>query len=273
MLQHEGGVTEERWWGEEGDEGDRPDLAITPPYMTRVTMPPDSHFPDQNYWLAGDAHYVVIKGPVVMGSTVLEYGDLYWVMGGQVHGPLYCTGDNNCVVMIASTQYIQYRLDAQPSDDNPSVDPSLVKERSYRLVDGGGWHDNPSPHSRECLDNGGVQNMMFRSQDNSPPVLRVRWSPSCAIPYHYHPTGALYFIQYGVMMFQGDGITPDVPFFAGEARWVRPGYAYGPEYNSDDEAMEITVLGTDTPPTFHDPPPGPYKVQKDLIITRVFDEL
>ena len=64
-LQHEGGVTEERWLGEEdGEGGDRPDLAITPPYMTRVTIPPGNHFPDQDYWLTGDAHYVVIKGIV-----------------------------------------------------------------------------------------------------------------------------------------------------------------------------------------------------------------
>ena len=45
--------------------------------------------------------------------------------------------------------------------------------------------------------------MGFGQNQNTPAVLRVRWSPSCQIPYHYHPTGALYFIQYGKMYFEG----------------------------------------------------------------------
>ena len=45
--------------------------------------------------------------------------------------------------------------------------------------------------------------MGFGPNQNTPAVLRVRWSPSCQIPYHYHPTGALYFIQYGKMYFEG----------------------------------------------------------------------
>ena len=35
--------------------------------------------------------------------------------------------------------------------------------------------------------------------------------------------------------FEGDGPVPDVPLNKGEVRWVRPGFAYGPEYNSNDE--------------------------------------
>ena len=69
--------------------------------------------------------------------------------------------------------------------------------------DGGNWRNNPSPHSQDCIRNGGVQNMGFGPNQNTPAVLRVRWSPSCQIPYHYHPTGALYFIQYGKMYFEG----------------------------------------------------------------------
>ena len=35
--------------------------------------------------------------------------------------------------------------------------------------------------------------------------------------------------------FEGDGPVPDVALNKGEVRWVRPGFAYGPEYNSNDE--------------------------------------
>ena len=38
-------------------------------------------------------------------------------------------------------------------------------------------------------------------------------------------------------------------------------------------AMEITVLGTESPPTFSDAPAGPYKMQKEVILTQIYDEL
>merc|ERR1712185_621652 len=126
-----------------------------------------------------------------------------------------------------------------------------------------------------CEAGGGVQNMMLRGEDQAGPVLCVKWGPNCSIPYHYHPTGALYFIQYGKMFFKGNLSSggDDVSFSAGEVRWVRPGFDYGPEYNSEDEPMQITVIGTDTPPMFQSPPPGPYKYQKTTVVTAVFDEL
>jgi len=72
------------------------------------------------------------------------------------------------------------------------------------------------------------------------------------------------------MYFTGDEKKNDLRIEAGEIRWVQPGYAYGPEYN-DGSPMQITVLGTDTPPTFHDPPKGPYKLQTTYSTTRIFD--
>ena len=59
-------------------------------------------------------------------------------------------------------------------------------------------------------------------------------------------------------------------FDQGDIRWVRPGFDYGPEYNGA-EAMEITVLGTDTPPQFSAPPDGPFKVQKTATCTHVYN--
>jgi hypothetical protein len=91
---------------------------------------------------------------------------------------------------------------------------------------------------------------MFPEKDGSPPVLRVRWAPNCSIPYHYHPTGAMYFIQYGHMYFKGDHADYDEQLASGDVRWVRPGFDYGPEYNDGTGPMQITVFGVDSPPTF-----------------------
>lgn len=165
-----------------------------------------------------------------------------------------------------------------PSGDNPSVQLAnfSASQRGYRQSDGGGgggWMRNPSPHSDSCMRNGGVWNMQWDAEANAPAVLRVRWSPNCSIPFHYHPTGALYFIQYGSMFFKGDSRDVDVALTAGDVRWVRPGFAYGPEYNSPTEPMQITVLGVETPPQFEAPPPGPYKYERAVRVAHVFDEL
>ena len=44
----------------------------------------------------------------------------------------------------------------------------------------------------------------------------------------------VYTLQF-FLLFEGDGPVPDVALNKGEVRWVRPGFAYGPEYNSNDE--------------------------------------
>ena len=125
-------------------------------------------------------------------------------------------------------------------------------------------------------------NLNFDAADATPAVLRVRWAPNCSIPFHYHPTGALYFVLYGAMYFAGDlrpdvddapGTLDDAPLAAGDVRWVRPGFAYGPEYNGATEPMEITVLGTESLPVFGQSPPKPYMLQVQRTVSVVFDEL
>ena len=78
-----------------------------------------------------------------------------------------------------------------------------------------------------------------------------------------------------VVAFKGDlpSDMEEVPMEQGESRWVRPGFAYGPEYNGQTASMEISVLGTEIPPAFEEPPVGPYKLQKQVQVTHVFDEL
>jgi len=274
----ESGIVLRKWIPSDTDLGD---WTISPPFITSLTIPGNTKSLGdwEFFWLPSDAYFVVIEGILNFGNvndTLLEYGDIYWMLGGEVIGPLINKGDSNCILMIMSSSPIvpHPASNGIPSDDNPSVDTGLIRSRTYRQNgDGGQWRNNPSPHSHECIRNGGVQNMGFNAIENSPAALRVRWAPSCQIPYHYHPTGALYFIQYGQMFFEGDGPVPDVPINKGEVRWVRPGFAYGPEYNSNTEAMEITVLGTESPPTFSDAPAGPYKMQKEVILTQIYDEL
>jgi len=268
------GVKISRW---EGGSSKAVDLVEAQPYITKIEIP-QGHplaFPNaSSYWLRDDVSYVVISGNATFGNTsnpVHGYGDVYWVMAGQAHGPVFNVGSSPLVFLAVGMDF-DPQYSSQPSWYNPSVNWYLTYERSYRRVDGladEGWNANPSPHSDECLANGGVYNMNFAADSNTMPVLRVKWAANCSIPFHYHPTGAMYFVLYGQMYYAGDFET-DKAFNAGDSRWVRPGFAYGPEYNAD-APMEITVFGTDTPPTFGTPPEGPYKVQKSVQVTHVFD--
>jgi len=277
-TQFDNGATLRRWDVVRDFQADWP---LAAPFMIRHEIPAGATFPSWGgaYWFQGDSYSTVISGNATFGNDakVYGYGDLFWSMAGHAHGPITNVGNTPLVVStISSAPLLARRAYDAPDDMNPSVDASLIKSRGYRRLDRGqAWAPNPSPHSTECMAAGGVYNMGFDSANNTNPVLRVKWAPNCSIPYHYHPTGALYFIQYGKMFFRGDLATggEDISFKAGEVRWVRPGFDYGPEYNSADEHMEITVLGTDTPPMFQAPPPGPYKYQKTSTITTVFDEL
>ena len=265
---------------------ERNDMVLFPPSITKFTIPAGASHPSSgSYYLSNDAIYVVISGNGTFGTDtddeqlVHSYGDAFWVLAGASHGPITNVGTTDLVVTVtagAATSALTMRtneLDGTPSDDNPSVDSTQTTMRSYRQVDAS-WTKNPSDHTDECLANGGVYNMGFDAVDNTPPLLRVRWGANCSIPYHYHPTGALYYVQYGTMYFDGDYPSSDpmseTGFEAGDVRWVRPGFDYGPEYNGAED-MEITVLGVDTNPEFQAPPDGPYKVQKATTCSHVYD--
>lgn len=211
--------------------------------------------------------YVVVSGNCSINGlsssssdeVELGYGDVYFVMAGRVHGPIVNTGESDLVLQIVGNAFDPvFDLNLAPSDENPSVDRTLYHNRTYRRVDGE-WRPNP--------DGVGL-NMNWNAESGTPAVLRVLWEPNKAIPYHYHATGAMYFILYGEMFFMLDQEGYDPMFQAGDMRWVRPGFPYGPEYNGD-AAMEITVLGTDSAIVFGDPPGGPYKVQKNIDVTRI----
>lgn len=262
------------------ENGDQGDWAMHPPYLTRLSIPPGVQTTDQweSFWLPADVYFVVIEGTLKFGNVEnkqLEYGDIYWAIAGELIGPLINISENStCVVVIMSTSPIIPRSPSEvPSDNNPSVDQNLLRSRTYRQYgDGFTWEANPVPQEKECINNGAVQQMYFETQINSPSVFRVKWAANCSIPYHYHPQGAMYFVLYGNMWFDGDGPVPSVQFNKAEMRYTAPGYPYGPEYNSDFDPLEIIVLGVETPPTFEEPP-KPYKFQKPVTVTHIFDEL
>jgi len=82
----------------------------------------------------------------------------------------------------------------------------------------------------------------------------------------------MYFVLYGSMFFKGDLSWGEVGFSPGDTRWVQPGHAYRPEFNGD-APMEITVIGTETPPAFvtsADEVPSPCAYQKLATSSHVF---
>ena len=204
------------------------------------------------------------------GAVVHNGGDMLWAAAGQLIRPLVNAGSGPAAVQVMTPSFAPRWASSAPSC-NPSTQAAQVTHRSYLERVGcessdpeAGWWPNPSPHTAGCIKNGGVQNCMFPAgaladgtADGTPPVLRVKWAPNCSIPYHYHPTGALYFIQYGQMSFKGAKatqafshlfsialqredkfdqqsfvclfLTGDYPdrdpqLVAGDVRWVRPGF-------------------------------------------------
>ena len=233
---------------------------------------------DGTFAFAAPMHWSVTQGNVTFeaGGPTYEAGDVFWAGAGMAHGPIATAG--GAIVSAVSggprLEPAQLFAPAERVETNPSVETysnaSSPKLRGYRGADAE-WHQNPSNHSAECLANGGVWNKWFDGVGDSPPVLRVRWSANCSIPFHYHPTGAIYWILYGRMYFVDDCGTgcEDRAVGRGEIRWVRPGFSYGPEHNDYDAPCEITVLGVNTNPTFEQAP-SPYRVEKRVLVDYVY---
>ena len=91
----------------------------------------------------------------------------------------------------------------QPSNENPSVNTSLITNKTYRQFgDGKNWIPG-GPHNN-C--SGQEPNLMGWSADevgNAPPLFRANWFSQCAVGYHYHSCGAMYFMAYGKMFYHG----------------------------------------------------------------------
>ena len=106
--------------------------------------------------------------------------------------------------------YVYFRFEplginepTQPSNENPSVNTSLITNKTYRQFgDGKNWIPG-GPHNN-C--SGQEPNLMGWSADevgNAPPLFRANWFSQCAVGYHYHSCGAMYFMAYGKMFYHG----------------------------------------------------------------------
>ena len=87
--------------------------------------------------------FIKFKGTLAFGNVedkVFEYGDVFWVLGGEVIGPMINSNNFTTLVLIMSTSpIVPYPgSDGIPSDDNPSVDPNLIRTRTYRQNGDGG---------------------------------------------------------------------------------------------------------------------------------------
>ena len=92
---------------------------------------------------------------------------------------------------------------SEPSDDNPSVNTSLISDKTYRQIgDGKEWKSGGSHNN--CTGQG--PNLMSWSKSevgNAPPLFRANWFSHCEVGYHYHPCGAMYFMAFGNMFYHG----------------------------------------------------------------------
>jgi len=272
------GGTIEGWEGEHDGEND---MVLFYPAAQRMTLNPGASWPaaGMSFYMDSDVTWVVANGTVTFGANASEShieGDVFWASAGSAHGPIVNVGSEK-LLMLGVTgggrkALVPKSLPAPVA--NPSTSGSVTATRSYRNATAA-FRPNPSPHTDECMTNGGVWNKNFPGKDMSPPVLRVNFYKTCSIPWHNHPTGALYFITQGSMAFEGDKDGVSTKFNVGDVRWVRPGFTYGPEHNIGDGLMSITVMGTDTPPNFlpnGTKPAGPYQVRKQVYVNHVYDD-
>merc|ERR1719215_20684 len=104
----------------------------------------------------------------------------------------------------------------------------------------------------------------YPETDIFPSVLVTKIDAGQSIPWHYHPTGAFYFFTQGNtdLWFEGE----KVRFVPASARWVRPGYAYGPEESGDDASMFV-VMTLD--PIFGNPPKTADIIAKKTTVVEV----
>ena len=112
------------------------DFKVFPPTIARLHLAPGDSYPDHNYWTSSDTYYVAINGSLSWTGSGAEQtkGDMYWVLGGHLHGPVTCSSKSEeCVLVTISESKFVARGNASyfPSDDNPTVIPNQMKERFY----------------------------------------------------------------------------------------------------------------------------------------------
>ncbi len=96
---------------------------------------------------------------------------------------------------------------------------SVTDVEALRYVD-----DHVDPH------------VFVRVVSDDPAILEVSFPPGARVAAHAHPNDTLYVIRSGEFHVEGEGA-----FQPGEARWVRGGVVYGPEWAGEDGASILVV--------------------------------
>jgi len=212
---------------------------LKPPPLLQFTVPAGSHFPPPNkpFWLDNEVFYVVTQGRASINyangtKQTLWQGCMFYSAAGIWQGPITNVGTYTLVVMVLA--------DFSPKFDNPpAILPTILPDEpgqvAYRPKDGA-YTKYPGV---ECLS---IQ--PFEGAGLKVGAIAVEMEPDCTFPFHFHPTGAFYFFTHGTISIAGDGENV-AQFVAGDGRWARPGWAYGPELSKTK--VKFMVLGI--PPT------------------------
>jgi len=230
------------------------EITDRPPHVTKIVLKPGQRFPPEGARMTTgeDVMYVFAAGGVRCefcrgGQHDLTVGDLFFTTAHRPHGPLVNHGPSEAVVMVASMHRYAYEIAGRSKARSFDVlttqrllrDPGPDKESK-------GW--GPSglakfAMSEKCWSTGKVMVHNWGEMLNMPNVMAVRLGGDCFVPCHEHPSGALYFVLSGTFHIHGDRGPFNSTFVAGDMRWVRPNFVYGPEYSGHDGDVRLIVLG------------------------------
>jgi hypothetical protein len=79
--------------------------------------------------------------------------------------------------------------------------------------------------------------------EDGPWIVQIRFEPNAVVPVHWHKCDTVYLIHEGSMSFGPDAAGNDKMYRAGDIRWVRAGYYYGPETAGPD-GCTFTLIGS-----------------------------
>jgi len=230
---------------------------LNPSGVSRISLAKKKQFPSKGgaYWVSTEATYVVVKGKVKMcfenGTEVeLSAGDLFYSPAGVKHGPITNPFDDDAIVMSQADHELQF-------GKIPASIPTPVTIEQYAFHPAGKYGAAPpSAGLPDCIT------LAIFAVNGAPAAISANLEPGCTLPFHHHDTGVFYFYTQGVTRVSGDEAEP-VDFSPGQARWARPGWAYGPEFAaSTNERTIFMVLGL--PPTVGPAPNTPELISRDM---------
>jgi hypothetical protein len=100
------------------------------------------------------------------------------------------------------------------------------------------WRVRPSELPLHAVsDQHIVGDIEVRVVSRAPMVLENTFGPGTRLPAHSHGCDTLYVFKAGEFHIEGEGV-----FLAGDIRFVRAGYVYGPEWAGPNGAV-LQIIG------------------------------